>query len=111
MAAINIIPTTDWKDIPGCLSGPNNDVATLACIPGVLQNIINFLVLFAGVVCVFLIIIAGYKIVTSEGDPEKMSSARKTLFYAIGGFLLVILSFVILNIIATYTGVESIAPK
>ena len=111
MAAINIIPTTDWKNIPGCLSGPNNDIATLACIPGVIQNVISFLVLFAGAVCVFLIIVAGYKFVMSEGDPEKIASARKTLTYAIGGFLFVTLSFVILNIIASFTGAPLLAPK
>ena len=106
-----MIPTTNWgaPGAPGsCVS--SQGVATLSCIPIVAQNVINFLVLFAGVVCVFLIIMSGYKFVTSEGDPEKIASARKTLFYAIGGFLLVIASFVILNIIANYTGVSTIAP-
>ena len=96
--------TSNWGD---CV---REGVATLACVPIVLQNIINFLILFAGVICVFLIIVAGYKFVTSEGDPEKTSSARKTLTYAIGGFLLVIASFVILNFVADFTGVDQIAP-
>ncbi len=91
-----------------CVQG---GVATLACIPVVLQNIINFLILFGGVVCVFLIVFSGYKYITSEGDPEKVSSARKTIFYAIGGFLLVLGSFLLLNIIATFTGVTRLSPK
>lgn len=102
----NVFGTSDWS---ACLG--DGDVATLACVPIVLQNIINALVVLAGIVCVFLIIFAGYKFVTSEGDPEKIASARKTIFYAIGGMVLVIASFLILNIISDFTGVKQIAPK
>ena len=99
------ITMSPWES---CLS--NGDVATLACIPLVLQNIINFMIIFAGIICVFLIIFAGFKFVTSEGDPEKIATARKTLFYAIGGFLLVLLSFVILTALSEFTGVTRLAP-
>ncbi len=102
----NVFGASDWSS---CLS--NGDVATLACVPIVLQNIINFLILFAGIVCVFLIVYAGIKLVTSEGDPEKISSARRTLFYAIGGFLLVLASFVILNTLGQFTGVNRLKPQ
>lgn len=102
----NVFGTAEWGS---CLS--NGDVATLACIPVVLGNIINALVILAGVVCIFLIIFAGFKFVTSEGDPEKIASARKTLFYAIGGMLLVLASFFILNVVATFTGVDQLKPK
>lgn len=105
----NIIPTADWTTT-GCVD-QQTGVATLACIPIVLQNLINFMALFAGIVCVFLIVFAGYKFVMSEGDPEKIASARKTLTYAIGGFIFVLLSFVILNIIANFTVVDRLAPK
>ena len=47
----------------------------------------------------------------SEGDPEKIATARKTLTYAIFGFVFILLSFVILNAIAKFTGVEQLAPK
>lgn len=103
--AASIIPTTDWGS---CVNAAG--VATLDCIPIVLQNIINFLVLFAGVVCVFLIVFAGFKFVTSEGDPEKVAASRKTMLYALGGFIFVLLSFVILNFISKFTGVDRIAP-
>ena len=103
---VNIIGTQPWDN---CVK---DGVATLACIPIALNNIISFLVLFAGVVCVFLIIYSGYKFVMSEGDPEKISSARKTLTWAIGGFLLVVASFFILNFISQFTGAtQLVAPK
>ncbi|HVT01220.1 MAG TPA: hypothetical protein VHE53_03230 [Patescibacteria group bacterium] len=102
---MNVIPTADWGS---CVK---DGVATLACIPIVLQNIINFLILFAGVICVFLIIYAGYKFVMSEGDPEKVGSARKTLTYAIAGLVFIILSFVIMAFVGKFLGVDQIVPK
>lgn len=86
-------------------------VATLNCIPIVIQNLVNALIIIAGVVCVFLIIWAGYKFVMSEGDPEKVSMARKTFVYALVGFLFILMSFFFLNVIAEFTGVEKLAPE
>lgn len=99
-----MIPTYEWG---GCVK---DGVATLECIPKVFQNVINFMILFAGIVCVFLIVFAGYKFVMSEGDPEKVASARKTITYAIAGFLLVLASFWLLNLVAVFTDVKRIAP-
>lgn len=88
-----------------CLQG---DVATLACIPVVIKNVIQWALIFAGVVALFLIIYAGFKFVTSKGDPQEVDNAKKTLTYAIVGLLLILLSFAILNLIATVTGVGQI---
>jgi hypothetical protein len=98
--------TTDWTE-SGCVE---DGVATLRCIPVVMQNVINFLIVFAAVICVFMIIFAGYKFVTSEGDPEKISTARKAALYGIGGFILVLLSFFLMNVIGTFTGVSQLKP-
>ena len=102
-----MIPIENWE-ASGCVK---DGVATIACIPVVIQNIVNALVIIAGVVAVFMIIFAGYKFVMSEGDPEKIASARKTLTYAIGGLIFIFMSFFFLNVIAEFTGVDQIAPK
>ncbi len=97
-----------WDD---CIAAGTKDVATLACIPIVLQNLINFLVLFAGVVAVFLLIFAGFKFTTSQGDPEKVATARRTMIFVLWGALIIVASFAIVNLIAQFTGVSSLAPK
>lgn len=88
-----------------CLEG---DVATLACIPIVIKNLIQWALIFAGVVAVFLIIYAGFKFVTSKGDPQEVDNAKKIITYAIIGLLLIFFSFAILNLISTVTGVGQI---
>lgn len=83
-------------------------IATLACIPIVAKNVIQWAFIFAGIVALFLIIYAGFQFVTSKGDPQQVDGAKKTLTYAIIGLLLILLSFAILNLIATVTGASQI---
>lgn len=94
-----------------CIATGTKDVATLSCIPIIMQNLVNFLALFAGVIAVFLIIWAGYKFITSQGDPEKVSSARSTLLYVLWGAIIIIISLALVNLIAVFTGVDSLKPQ
>ncbi len=91
-----------WSD---CLEG---DVATLRCVPLIIQNVVNAALLFAGVVALILIIYSGIKFIQSKGDPQGVDSAKKTLTYAIIGLIIILLSFGILNIIAGVTGVDQL---
>lgn len=101
----------DWKD---CLAKDTTgkqipgDVATLDCIPAVVHNIILGAFLFAGIVAVVLIIYSGIRFILSGGDPKQVEGARKTMTYAIIGFIVILLSFAILNLIKTVTGVNCI---
>jgi len=88
-----------------CLSPEK--VATLDCVPIILQNVINFLIGFAGVVSVLLIVWAGIRFVLSEGDKEKIVNARKTLTYALLGLLVVALAFVLVRFVVNFAEGET----
>lgn len=45
-----------------------------------------------GIIAVVMIMIAGYKYITSSGDSTKVSSAKNTLVYAVIGLIIVALS-------------------
>ncbi len=96
------MPFTKWDT---CL---DNNVATLRCIPIVLQNIISAALLFSGVVALFLIIYSGIKLVYSGGDQKQVQSARQIMTYAILGLVLVLLSFGIIYFISYLTRVDCI---
>lgn len=89
------------KTIPG-------DIATLNCIGPLFQNVVNWLLIFAGVVALFFVIFSGFKYITSGGDPKQLEGARHTLTYAIIGLLVILLSFFIINLIAEVTNVPCI---
>ena len=85
-----------------------NDVASINCIPFIVQNVIFWLLVFAGTAALILLIIGGIKFITSGGDPKQTEGARKTLTYAILGLVLILLSFAILRFIAQTTGLNCI---
>ncbi|QQS65274.1 hypothetical protein IPO96_01840 [Candidatus Saccharibacteria bacterium] len=54
--------------------------------------VINMFSLVVGVVAVIMIIIAGFKYITSGGDSGNVTSAKNTILYAIIGLVVVALS-------------------
>lgn len=97
-------------DLTGCSQQTSSGdyVVTLQCIPGLIQNIINFGFAAAGTVALIFIIISGIKLVRSGGDPKEAEGARQTLTYAVIGLAIVLLSAAILNLVAAVTGVHCI---
>lgn len=84
------------------------DTATINCIIPLFTNIISWLFALAGTVGLFLIIFSGIKFVTSGGDPKQVEGARKTLTYAIIGLMVIFFSYLIINLISSFTGVGCI---
>lgn len=85
-----------------------NGVATIRCLPIIFQNLINAALIFSGATALAFIIVAGFKLMNSGGDAQKVDASRKTLVYAILGLVLILLSFFIVNFIANFTGVHCI---
>lgn len=72
------------------------------------DNIVGLALGFAGIVLFIMLLIGGFKFITSGGDPKAAGAAKQTLTYAITGIVLIACSFLILRIIAEFTGVTSI---
>ena len=62
-------------------------------------NLFAILLSLSGGVALILIIISGYRLMTSQGNPEKVQQAREQLTSAIIGLLFIIFSLAILQII------------
>lgn len=81
-------------------------IGTLSCIPYFLRNIINAGFVLAAVVAVVLIIISGIRLLLSGGEEAKVASAKRSLTYTIIGLVIILLSFVIINLITRLTGAK-----
>jgi glucose uptake protein GlcU len=64
-----------------------------------------------GAIAIILIIISGYRLMVSQGNPENIKNAREQLTAAIVGLLFVIFSLVILQVIGVnILGLPGISP-
>ncbi|MBI2621402.1 MAG: hypothetical protein HYW63_01995 [Candidatus Levybacteria bacterium] len=61
--------------------------------------VLGFVLSISGAIVILIIIISGYRLMTSAGDPEKIKNARDQLTAAIVGLLFIIFSLVILELI------------
>ncbi|MDD4290295.1 MAG: Ig-like domain-containing protein [Patescibacteria group bacterium] len=74
---------------------PSFGLGSDASIEEIFGNIIQLFLGFLGFVALVLIIIAGFKWMTSGGNPEKIASAKKMLVAAIIGLVIILASYVI----------------
>jgi hypothetical protein len=76
----------------------------IGCIPTRYQDLAAWVLSIAlgigGSLAVGLIIMSGYKIMTSQGDPEKLEDAKGTLTAAISGLLFIVFSVTIYRLVA-----------
>jgi hypothetical protein len=54
---------------------------------GVLKKAITLVTMAVGVISVIMIILGGYSYVMSNGDPQRIASARNTILYAVIGLV------------------------
>jgi hypothetical protein len=72
---------------------------TSGSVNAFLQSIQNWLLGLVGGLAILFIVYGGFLYMTSGGNKERVETAKKTLTYAIGGLLLVILAGVIFEIL------------
>ena len=80
-AGLNTVDSTQ-----GCGTGGNTAVTNVVAV------IIRILSFIVGIAAIVMVLISGFKYVTSGGDASKISGAKTTLVYAIVGLVVVALA-------------------
>lgn len=81
-------------------------VATLKGIEWIFARILNLITYFAVLAVFIMLVVGGFKYLTSGGDPKATESAQNTLTYAIFGLVALIGVWLILKFIYVFTGVD-----
>ena len=78
--------------------------AKLGDLEGLFGRAVGAIIALAGIVLFVLLLTGGLKYITSGGDPKATDGAKKTITYAIGGLIVILLSYLILVLIKNITG-------
>lgn len=107
--------TVDWKTQNPLCVGPWNlafidatDVPTIKGFECLFFNILQVIVYIAGVAFLFMFITGGFKYLFSSGDSKKVALASSTLTMSFLGLIGIIASWLILQLITNFTGVNVI---
>jgi hypothetical protein len=85
---------TDNPDSGSCDSSNGNATKK---INDILHSVINLLSAIVGVVAVIMIIVGGFRYITSGGNDTSVTSAKNTILYAIIGLIVVALAQIIVR--------------
>jgi NADH:ubiquinone oxidoreductase subunit 6 (subunit J) len=85
------------QQIQGPLKGIEN-------IGDVINILTLFLLPFAAVILLFVLLWGGYDFMTSAGNEEKVQGARTKITAGIIGFVLLAVSYIVVGMIAGFTG-------
>ncbi len=83
---------------------PSEIMTDFGCIPndpvGFVEKFYGIGLGFIGMVALIFIIVGGYYIMTSQGDPSKLQIGKSYITYSIIGVLLAVFGFVFMQIIS-----------
>lgn len=86
-----------------CPDDENGILTGLGCIPtdatGFIQRILTIGIGLGGGIAFLLILLGGFKVIMSQGNPEAMNEGRDLITSAIAGLMLIIFSVFILRFI------------
>jgi lysylphosphatidylglycerol synthetase-like protein (DUF2156 family) len=87
-----------------CASGNTQSSAdATTSLNTTVRNVVNVLSLFAGAVAIIMIMIGGFRYVTSGGKQESITSAKNSIMYAIVGLVIIALAQVIVQFVLANT--------
>jgi len=92
---------------PGPVPGPSIGLTSpLSCedIPCVIEVIINFLFYLGSALIVLMIIIGAIMFITSAGDPQRVSTAKRLLFWSVIGIAIILLAKGVISVIRNILG-------
>lgn len=112
---LNFLPAVSAQEVTdeiqnGLCAGANLDFTNnggacqqdndaLERISGIIRRIVNLLSIIVGVVAVIMIIIGGFRYVTSGGSDASVTGAKNTILYAVIGLIIVALSQLLVNFV------------
>ena len=73
--------------------------ANEAALQNKIRNILETVYLWVGIIAVIVVVIGGIKYMTSQGEPDKIKTAKSTLTYAIIGLVVTLAAFAITEFI------------
>ena len=99
--------TKEWSEIgTGCVN--ESGVATIQGVGCLLANVLSVTLTVLGIVGFIMIIYAGFNMMVMGGNSQATEKSKNTITFAIIGIILALSSFIIINLISSFTGIEVI---
>ena len=79
--------------------------ATIKDLEVVFARVVQIVASAAGIACLIMLIVGGFKYLSAGDNPKAAESAKNTITYAFLGIVLLIVSWLVLVLLEKFTGV------
>lgn len=103
---MKVWPGTNIECILEIGGPPAVEVPTFKCFEAIFSRILVVAISLSLLALFVMLVIGGFKFLTSGGDPKAAASAKQTMTFAFLGMILMAVAYVIFQIIHVFTGVD-----
>lgn len=75
-----------------------------ATIGAIINDLVPYIFALAGLLLLFILILGGFELMTSAGDPKKMEAAKGKITNAIIGFIIIFAAYWLVQILEVIFG-------
>lgn len=93
--------------IPTTAQGGKVQISNLS-IEGIISALIPFIYVLAGLALLLMLIVGGFQLMMSAGDPKGVESGKNKVMYAVIGFLIIFLSYWLVQALQVVFGLPKI---
>ncbi len=93
---------TIYAQVPQNISG--DEPASFKDLEIIFSNVLTFALPLLAIVLFLMLIVGGFKFITSGGDQQKTAAAKNAITWAIAGLAFAAMAYLIINTIAALTG-------
>ncbi|HCM37399.1 MAG: hypothetical protein UV61_C0007G0002 [Candidatus Gottesmanbacteria bacterium GW2011_GWB1_43_11] len=84
------------------------DVAQISCLEPLFGRVVSIVAALAGIIFFVMLIVGGFRYLFSAGNPKATEAAKGTITAAFLGIFLIVGAYLILRLIAVFTGITSL---
>jgi hypothetical protein len=111
VANLTFVPSALAQSSPSVSVCPDSGVYSVLCFPatrfsGVLGAIISLILALAVVIALFILLWGAVKWINSGGDKTMIESARGQIIGGATGLIVILLTFLILNLVLNFFGID-----
>ncbi len=82
-----------------CTADTSADQSSATKVQNIVTTVINIFSIVVGIIAVIMIVLGGFKYITSGGDSGNITSAKNTIVYAVIGLVIVALAQVVVKFV------------
>lgn len=98
--------TSPWDGV--CVSQFDPEVATIQGLQCLLANVLSVFLTILGITGFIMLVVGSMRWLLSGGNSQNVDKAGKTMTFSVVGLVVALCSFIILRLVAQFTGVDTI---